>query len=242
MAEDPTLPLTVGVGVDHGEAVPVEGGYRGRALNTAARLCSKAVAGEVLVTRAVAEAEAQVEEVQFEEHGALELKGLRRAGGGHAGGARSRRLAIAIVPPPGEPLPALAAGARHLHAAGGPDRSVALAPRGMAADPTWKGTGSVRLGTRRDREDASRSPSLPREVHGRTGVVRYAGAGGAGTALALRAVREAELTAAPTLLVLDDVDVLGQDVVALLDGSMAAVERRPVWSSRLSEKPRGSRR
>ena len=59
-------------------------------------------------------------------------------------------------------------------------------------------------------------------------MVRYAGAGGAGTALAIRAVQEAELTATPTLLVLDDVDVLGQEVVALLDGSMAAVERRPV--------------
>jgi class 3 adenylate cyclase len=35
---DPSLPLTVGIGLDAGEAVPVEGGYRGGALNTAARL------------------------------------------------------------------------------------------------------------------------------------------------------------------------------------------------------------
>jgi peptide/nickel transport system permease protein len=34
-----------------GEAVPVEDGYRGVALNTAARLCSNAGAGQVLVTR-----------------------------------------------------------------------------------------------------------------------------------------------------------------------------------------------
>ena len=35
---DPTLPLPVGIGLDAGEAVPVEGGYRGGALNLAARL------------------------------------------------------------------------------------------------------------------------------------------------------------------------------------------------------------
>jgi adenylate cyclase len=39
---DPSLPLTVGIGLDAGEAVPVEGGYRGGALNVAARLCSLA--------------------------------------------------------------------------------------------------------------------------------------------------------------------------------------------------------
>src|SRR5215831_9209499 len=47
---DPTLPLRVGIGLDAGEAVPVDGGYRGGALNLAARLCSRAAAGEVLVS------------------------------------------------------------------------------------------------------------------------------------------------------------------------------------------------
>src|SRR5437660_82349 len=37
---DPSLPLAVGIGLDAGEAVPVDGGYRGGALNLAARLCS----------------------------------------------------------------------------------------------------------------------------------------------------------------------------------------------------------
>ena len=36
--DDPTLPLGVGFGLDAGEAVPVAGGYRGGALNLAARL------------------------------------------------------------------------------------------------------------------------------------------------------------------------------------------------------------
>jgi adenylate cyclase len=39
-AVDPELPLPVGVGLDAGEAVAVAGGYRGGALNLAARLCS----------------------------------------------------------------------------------------------------------------------------------------------------------------------------------------------------------
>lgn len=51
--DDPTLPMTVGIGLDAGEAVPVEGGYRGAALNMAARLCSAASAGTVLATRSL---------------------------------------------------------------------------------------------------------------------------------------------------------------------------------------------
>ena len=48
---DPTLPLAVGIGLDAGEAVRVGDGYRGGALNLAARLCSLAGPGEVLASR-----------------------------------------------------------------------------------------------------------------------------------------------------------------------------------------------
>jgi hypothetical protein len=41
---DPNIPLPVGIGLDAGEAVPVEGGYRGGALNLAARPCGRAKA------------------------------------------------------------------------------------------------------------------------------------------------------------------------------------------------------
>src|SRR5712691_802673 len=51
--DDPTLPLRVGFGLDAGEAVPVAGGFRGAALNLAARLCSKAGPGEVLASEGV---------------------------------------------------------------------------------------------------------------------------------------------------------------------------------------------
>jgi YVTN family beta-propeller protein len=73
---DPSLPLTVGIGLDAGEAVPVEGGYRGGALNVAARLCSLARAGEVLASREIVHLALRVDGVRFTERGSAELKGL----------------------------------------------------------------------------------------------------------------------------------------------------------------------
>ncbi|HEU5224754.1 MAG TPA: adenylate/guanylate cyclase domain-containing protein, partial [Actinomycetota bacterium] len=73
---DPSLPLTVGIGLDAGEAVPVEGGYRGGALNVAARLCSLARAGEVLASREIVHLALRVDGVRFAERGQAELKGL----------------------------------------------------------------------------------------------------------------------------------------------------------------------
>jgi peptide/nickel transport system substrate-binding protein len=72
----PELPLTVGIGLDAGEAVAVEGGYRGGALNLAARLCGQARAGEILASREVAHLARRVEGVRYEERGTLSLKGL----------------------------------------------------------------------------------------------------------------------------------------------------------------------
>jgi YVTN family beta-propeller protein len=73
---DPSLPLTVGIGLDAGEAVPVEGGYRGGALNVAARLCSLARAGEVLASREIVHLARRVDGVRFTERGQAQLKGL----------------------------------------------------------------------------------------------------------------------------------------------------------------------
>ena len=75
--EDPELPLPVGVGIDCGEAIPVEDGYRGKALNMAARLCSKAAAGQVFVTKDVARAvHAGSRTSHSSPVGAVELKGF----------------------------------------------------------------------------------------------------------------------------------------------------------------------
>src|SRR3954452_11211002 len=75
-AVEPALPLTVGIGIDAGEAIPVQGGYRGGALNLAARLCSRAQAGEVLVSQGIAHLARAVEGIALEEHGEAEVKGL----------------------------------------------------------------------------------------------------------------------------------------------------------------------
>jgi WD40 repeat protein/class 3 adenylate cyclase len=75
---DPSLPLAVGIGLDAGEAVPVDGGYRGGALNLAARLCSLAGPGEVLVSPGVAHLARKVEGLEYVERGAIRLKGLEK--------------------------------------------------------------------------------------------------------------------------------------------------------------------
>ena len=73
---DPATPLRVGMGIDAGEAVPVEDGYRGAALNFAARLCSQAGPFEVLATQGVIHLARAVDGVRVAEHGPLQLKGV----------------------------------------------------------------------------------------------------------------------------------------------------------------------
>jgi YVTN family beta-propeller protein len=73
---DPELPLPVGIGMDAGEAVPVEGGYRGGALNLAARLCGQAKAGEILASRGVTHLAQRVDGVRFVDRGKAHLKNL----------------------------------------------------------------------------------------------------------------------------------------------------------------------
>lgn len=72
----PALPLRVGIGVDSGPAVPVEGGYRGGALNLAARLCSKAGPGEVLASDGAVRGAGAVDGLTVHPHGVFEMKGL----------------------------------------------------------------------------------------------------------------------------------------------------------------------
>jgi YVTN family beta-propeller protein len=73
---DPSLPLPVGVGLDAGEAVPLEAGYRGGALNLAARLCGRARPGEVLASQGVVHLARKIEGVRYVGRGDLRLKGL----------------------------------------------------------------------------------------------------------------------------------------------------------------------
>ncbi len=68
--------LQAGIGIDAGEAVPVNGGFRGSALNRAARLCALAGPGEVLITEGLAHLTGRVEGVEYGERGRAQLKGF----------------------------------------------------------------------------------------------------------------------------------------------------------------------
>ena len=73
---DPSLPLPVGIGLDAGEAVAVAGGYRGGALNLAARLCGQAGPGEVLASAEVVHLARKIDGVIYVDRGTVQLKGL----------------------------------------------------------------------------------------------------------------------------------------------------------------------
>ncbi len=73
---DPTLPLPVGIGIDTGEAVPVAGGFRGRALNLAARLCGSARAGEILATREALHMAGRMDGIHVEDRGLSSFKNI----------------------------------------------------------------------------------------------------------------------------------------------------------------------
>jgi DNA-binding SARP family transcriptional activator/class 3 adenylate cyclase len=73
---DPSLPFPVGIGLDAGEAIPVKGGFRGSALNLAARLCSLAGPGEVLASEGVTHLARKTEGIRYLDHGEVQLKGF----------------------------------------------------------------------------------------------------------------------------------------------------------------------
>jgi class 3 adenylate cyclase len=72
------FPAGVGVGIDAGEAVPVAGGYRGAALNAAARLCSAARPGEVLITATVERLAGPVSGMTYDARRPLVAKGIEK--------------------------------------------------------------------------------------------------------------------------------------------------------------------
>lgn len=75
-ARDPSLPLRVGIGIDAGEAIPVKGGYRGGALNLAARLCSTAGPGDVFASEGAVHLARKMDGIVAVARGEVQLKGL----------------------------------------------------------------------------------------------------------------------------------------------------------------------
>ncbi len=238
---DPAFPLPVGIGIDTGEAAPVEEGYRGVALNTAARLCSNAAAGQVLVTRAiVSRADGVRGEITFVERGPASFKGFELA-------VDVIEAVSAEAPPP---LPELEAQV--------PEGDRGIPPELDPLTPlvdreheirwlrgTWRQvrrgrgrlvfvSGPAQIGKTR------LAGEVAAHVHADGAAIRYAGPGGAATAMALSAIRTTRVASAPTLLVLDDVDVAGPPVAQELMRSFGDLSRRPVLVLVLLREPAAS--
>lgn len=93
--DHPDQPVRVGIGINAGEATQHAEGYVGTAVNLAARVCSQARAGEVLVTGTVREAARGTSDLRFVARGSRRLKGIAESVPLYAveaaGGADERR-------------------------------------------------------------------------------------------------------------------------------------------------------
>ena len=76
--DGPAFRLGIGIGLDSGEAVAIEGGYRGSALNTAARFVAAQEPGQIFASETVVALAQKVEGVRFERRCAVRLKGLEK--------------------------------------------------------------------------------------------------------------------------------------------------------------------
>ena len=131
---DEDLPRGVGIGLDAGEAVPVDDGYRGTSLNVAARLCGRAGPGEILASETVVRLASKVEGIDYVDLRTLRLKGLDQP---------VRVFAVARSDQPARrrrPRPSLAGLDRRLVAAAGAAGLVAMVGAvalltGMAGGP-----------------------------------------------------------------------------------------------------------
>ena len=188
---DPAFPLPVGIGIDSGEAVPVEDGYRG-CLNMAARLCSNAAAGQVLVTRTiVGSAGAADDGIAFVERGPASFKGFEQAVDvieAVAGQAVRRRIESphprrndggARDPAELDPLTPLVDREHEMRWLRGTWRMVRRGGGRMLFMSGPAQIGKTRL-----------AGEIAAHVHADGATIRYAGPGGAATAMALSAIRE----------------------------------------------------
>lgn len=72
----PDRPIRVGIGINAGETTQHDDGFVGTAVNLAARVCSQARAGEVLVTATVRDAVRGMPDLRFAFRGSRRLKGI----------------------------------------------------------------------------------------------------------------------------------------------------------------------
>ena len=236
VAADPTLPLRVGVGIDVGEAVPVEDGFRGAALNTAARLCSKAAAGQVLVTSQVADRVGAISGVSFGSAGSSELKGFEAP--------------IELIEAVAEERPSVVD--QSAEASALPiDLELATPLVGREHELAWlrgtwrqarRGYGRVVVVSGPAKTGKSRlAAEVAGFAHSSGATVSYAGAGGTAAALAQSALRDAIADRQPALVVLDDFDVTGDSVAPTVTELVDVIETRPTLVVALLRDPNASR-
>ena len=222
-AEDESLPLFVGVGIDLGEAVPVEGGFRGAALNTAARLCSKAAGGQVLATAGLAERAGRIPGVELVPAGAAELKGFE---------APVDLIEAVLGPRPRpprdptarqEPLPLelrpdlpLVGRTHELAWARGTWRQVERGFGRVLVVSGLSGMGKTRLAA----EIAVFAQDCGAQVV-------YSGAGGTAAADAISALKESVSAAGPWFVVVDDLDASSAAVLPALETLLPEIALRP---------------
>jgi WD40 repeat protein/class 3 adenylate cyclase len=217
--EGDDLPLLAGVGIETGPAVAVGDGFRGAALNTAARLCSTAAAGEVLLAEALAVRVGQLDDIRFAPRGTAELKGIdtpielvAATSGGPAALATDYP---ALLPAELEADGPLAGRARELAWLRGAWRRARRGSGSVVFVSGPAGIGKTRL-----------AAELGLLAVPDAGQVTYVGAGGTAAASAQAALADAAEAEVPMLVVLDDLDAMGDALVpALADPATAT---RPV--------------
>ena len=233
VARDPSLPLLVGIGIAAGEAVPVEEGYRGAALNLAARLCSTAAAGEVLVSAWLAELAGTIDGISFSDRGEVQLKGFPQAiPFFEVSGTRSL--------PPSAP-----------HVEGSPQGLAPQLDTGLPlvgrehearwARGTWRqarrGAGRVLMASGPSGIGKTRfAAEIAVWVEANGGRVRYAGAGGTAIADTLGAIEDAAATASPVLVILDDLDAAGEQAATALAQALDVIRRGPALVLALAQR------
>ncbi len=214
------LALPVGIGIDAGDAVAVGDGFRGAALNTAARLCSQAAGGQVLVTSKLAELAGELSGISFRARGRAELKGLDAPIDVIEALAQSPPRRVAM-PGPDEALPVelerdmpLAGREHELAWLRGTWRQALRGFGRVLVVSGPAGIGKTRL-----------AAELAAFALDTGGSVSSTGAGGTAAADAAAAVRAACSSLQPTLLVLDDLDATAETTPVMLEQALGPLER-----------------
>lgn len=221
-AAAPDLPLAVGMGLDLGEAVAVGDGFRGAALNIAARLCAGAAAGEIRATENLAHVAGPTPGVDFALQGTERLKGVAagvavvRVSASPNGGSAPRPSVPPTVGRSPEPLP--------------PELESVVPLVGRAGDLLWLlwywrrarlGHGSVVELIGPDGFGKTRLVSeLARRAHTQGARVRYGGD--------VAADPDSSGDVSPTVLVVDDVDRLPSSMTEAIDDLESRLDGLPV--------------